>query len=269
MKKLVLMTLMFTSLSVLFSQATLSVFKIDGEGIDAKTLNNVNDTVYAFLAENKDYKILDCRTFSSPEAETVPEADFYFYGKIESLEGDLKLDLVLKTVASGTTRLLTNRYPNVNMILLESKSLLEKLLDQNYEIKNLNVEKRSEDKQTMSDGLAGTWLGEEDIRNIKLLQNGRGVVIFKTGLSVSVDFEEKDGLVSVVQKSSISERQFPNLSKELAGLAIKKAEPLRWILKENGNVLSGTRSESVANSSDNKTVTVKIETKNATWTKLE
>lgn len=267
-KKTISRILTLLCIGSLWAAPTLNVFKIAGKGVEEQTISNLNDTMYAFLSENKDYTVIDCRTYDSPEAEDAPAADFCFYGKLELVNNKLKLDLILKNTANGTTRLLTNFYESVNMILLESRNLLEKLLDQNYELINASVEPIAV-KTSASSGVAGTWSGEDDIRSIKLLQNGRGVIIFTSGLSVSVDFEEKNGTLTVTQKSAVTERQFQNLMRELAAEAVKKAQPIKWVLTVDGNTMSGTRSETTATSNDNKTLNIKTESKTVRWTKVE
>lgn len=268
MKKNFMMFFTLLSLSFLSAQPTLNVFNITGKGVSEKTLNNINYTLYAFLKENKNYKVIDCRTYTSTESDNIPQADFYFYGNLLPINDKLKLDLILKTVQTGTIRLLTNTYQSENQILLESKSLLEKLLDQTYEIKNVETTLKTTDAN-FSTGLAGTWSGEDDIKSIKLLQNGRGVVIFKSGLSISVDFTEKNNSVTIIQKSTITERQFPNLSRELASEAVKNAIPIKWELKLNEKQLFGTRTESIATSNDNKNVSIQTQTQEVKWTKID
>lgn len=248
---------------------SLNVFKISAENADEKTVSNINDAIFGFLSENKEYKIVDCRTFFSPDADNVPSADFSFYGNLLDTGTELQLDLVLKNVDSGTTRLLSRNYANVNLLLLESKTLLQQLLNLSYELPSIAVTKTSVDTEIISDGLPGTWSGESDIKNIKLLQNGRGVIIFGSGLSISVEYTEKNGSVVITQKTAISERQFPDVPAELIADVIKKAAPLTWKLKRNGTTLSGTRNETVVTSANGEISSIKTETKNVVWKKVQ
>lgn len=267
MKKLFLAFLAVFSFVNLQAESLLNVFKISGDAVDEKTVTNINNAVFAFLSESKDYKVVDCRTFLSPSSANVPRADFYFYGSIINDKDELKLDLILKSTASGTTRLLSKTYTNANLILLESKSLLSQLLDLNYA---LPTEKATATNETaVSDGFAGTWEGEADIKSIKLLQNGRGVIVFTTGFSVSVDYVEKNGTLTVTQKGNITERQFPNIPAALATELVKQAKPIVWSFESNGANLTGSRTETTADVKGGALVNVKSETKNVTWSKVQ
>ncbi|MEL3907848.1 MAG: hypothetical protein P1P64_02400 [Treponemataceae bacterium] len=267
MKKLFLTFLIVFRLVSLQAEPLLNVFKISGEAVDEKTISNINDAVFAFLSESKDYKIVDCRTFSSPSSENLPPADFYFYGSLINDKDELKLDLILKSTVSGTTRLLSKNYTNANLILLESKSLLAQLLDLNYVLPA--AKNTSSSATSVSEGFAGTWEGEEDVRSIKLLQNGRGVIVFTTGFSISVDYTEKNGKLTVTQKGNITERQFPNIPAELAKELIKQAKPIVWDFESNGTRLDGSRTETTAEVKNGTLVNIKSETKSVTWSKVQ
>ena len=253
--------------TALYALPTLNVFKVSGSGVDEKTVVHITDVLYGFLAETKDYTVVDCRSYASHEASAAPSSDFSFYGTILFEKDEFKVDLVLKNVATGSIRLLSKNFANSNLILLETKSLLQKLLDQSYDLSN--TASLASVAPTVSDTLSGTWQGEDDVKSIKLLQNGRGVIIFKNGLSVSVDFVEKNGSITVVQKGNITERQFPHLSKELAQEALKKVKPITWVLSGNMSRLTGTRSESVVTVTDGKINSITTTSIDVAWVKVE
>ena len=250
------------------AEPVLNVFKIKAENADEKIVANVNNAIYGFLSENREYKITDCRSFASPEAENVPRADFSFYGTLSNSTDELQLDLVLKSTGSGTTRLLSRNYANVNLILLESKTLLQQLLNLNYELPVVASSKGAGASETVSSGIPGTWSGESDIKSIKLLQNGRGVIIFNSGVSISVDYVVQNGTVEITQKGAITERQFPNVPAELVAEVLKKAVPLTWKLKLNETTLSGVRIETTVTVASGQISSIKNETHDVTWKKL-
>lgn len=263
MKKICAVMCSTVLLLSLHALPTLAVFKITDDGIGEKAAQNINDALYSFLSENKQYDIIDCRTFASPASENVPKTDYLFYGTLSKETDDITVNLILETAATGVTKLLSKNYPNANLILLDSRQLMERLLDPNYE-PEIPVA-----VPVIGEGLSGTWIGEPDIKSIKLLKNGRGIILFNSGFSISVDFIQKGESITVVQKSAVTGRQFPHIPKELTAEALKNAKPLRWILKLHNGVLQGTRSETAFIIDGNKIKSTQNQLTDVKWVKIE
>jgi hypothetical protein len=146
----------------------------------------------------------------------------------------------------------------MNRILLESRMLVRDLFDQSIALPDpeppeiiekpkdpaLRIPSRDAlEPVTSLDALAGTWKGEEGIEKILILRGGRGVAIFSSGISISLEFSILSEDLLVRQKGPATMRQFADLPDPVARQAVAIAPPLEWRFRitTDQKTLSGTK----------------------------
>lgn len=229
------------SASFLYSAPKVAFYKLKGKNISVQLEKTVNEVIFSFTRELKNYSIEDYREM---ETETISDnIDFVFTGNIIGLENGIKLELILKNADLAVTRLISKEYENSSKILLESRVLVKDLFDQTS---SLNVQKKDDTKNSGSkntelipiadiDSLAGAWYGEEEIEKVMIMRGGRGVAVWISGISLLLDLKIQEGSLIITQKGSPQPRQFINLPDNIALLASKAVKPIVWEFKTDSN----------------------------------
>lgn len=206
---------------------------------------SVNDLVFSFIREQRSYRVLDMRNDSIPEDLSTPAGSNYiFYGKLINRSDGIKLELVLKGGIYNTTRLLSRVYENSNRILLESRMLVRDLFDQSVALpepasveisQNLTIVEPELDafednliQVKNIDSLSGSWHGGDGIEKVMILRGGRGVAVFDSGISISLELINGTNELFIRQKGPLSIRQFLNLPDAVAQQAVSIVPPLEW-----------------------------------------
>jgi hypothetical protein len=221
-----------------------------------------NDVVFSFIRELRTYRIVDLRTEPLPVNLGVPDGmDYIFYGTLESVTDGIRLELVLKGGPWAVTRKISRVYDSMNRILLESRMLVRDLFDQSVALPDPEPEpsasaRVTEDVVTQGesgglaleavtnlDSLAGSWKGEKGVEKILILRGGRGVAIFESGVSVSLELSILNEDLFIRQKGPVTARQFADLPDFVARQAAAIAPPLEWRLKitHDQKTLSGIK----------------------------
>ncbi|EFW38213.1 NAD(P)-dependent oxidoreductase [Treponema phagedenis] len=232
-----------------FAIPRVGIYKIEIKDIDPQIESGINDLVFSFVKELKDYEIVDCR--DQPIPRDFPQSaglDYIFYGYISSAGGELKLDMVLKSKEGDISRFLTRTYETANKILLDSRMIVRNLFDQSASLPIAESkpppEKQSVQTKFSLDTLAGSWSGEKEINKIVIMRGGRGIAILSSGVSIplTLSFSDSTG-IKVIQKGNLFPRQFLDIPDSIAKLAVEKAKPLEWnfLINTDNKKLSGIK----------------------------
>lgn len=253
---------------------TVAAYSLSSNDVGDNISKTVNDLVFSFVKELRNYRVVDMRAEALPRDLRVPDGtDYIFYGNLVSQNDGIKLELVLKGGPYAVTRLISRVYDNSNRILLESRMLVRDLFDTSLvlpeptqpsmpesapagETVPKSSPETAESLEPVSniDALAGSWHGEEGIEKVMILRGGRGVAVLSSGVSISLELLLSEGELVVRQKGANNPRQFSNLSDPVARQAVNVAPPLEWRFKLSADqqTLSGTK----------KTVIIKNDGKN-------
>ncbi|PIE98701.1 MAG: hypothetical protein CR988_02035 [Treponema sp.] len=243
-KKQVMAFLLFGIAGLAFAaKPSVNVYKLTYEGVSPKTADSINDAIYSFIAEVKDYTIRDFRNQPTPADTSLIKSNFIFYGNIAGDSDGVKINLVLKNVSDDTTRLISKHYASSNIILIESRALVNDLFS-SYSIQGEPSDSsQAKSKKQAPTDILGRWNGESGISSITLLPNNRAIIALKSGVSISAVTDLKGNKLTVTQKSSVSAKQFSDLPAVIAQEAIKKAKPLKWVFRVSDDMmkLTGTK----------------------------
>ena len=202
----------------------------------------VNDLVFSFVREQRNYRIIDLRNEPLPSDLAVPDgADYIFYGNLSSQPGGIKLELILRGGPKDVTRLISRVFENYNRILLDSRLLVSALFDQSQALPDPEVLTEPESPPVPAapgpgdllpvrdmDSLAGAWSGEAGVEKVVILRGGRGVVYLASGVSLFLELTLSGDELVVRQKGSPSPRQFMDLPDPVAKQAADIVPALEW-----------------------------------------
>ena len=236
--------------SLLSALPGVAVYQLQAPAISEQTAQTVDNLVFSFIKELKTYTIFDLRSMSVPT--TFPDdtaIDYIFFGVLEEAPEGIKLELVLKGRQDQFTRIISKVYDNINKILLDSRLLVFNLFDFSIPLEQLAISAPQNEQSTefgyieTVDSLAGSWKGEPGLDRVMILRGGRGMAVFSSGVSVSLDLKIDNGYLLVTQKGSLQPRQFLNLPDEIARQAVQQTNPPQWrfLVSPDKKVLSGTK----------------------------
>lgn len=253
-----------------FSQKlpVVAAYSLTSNDVGEHIAKTVDDLVFSFVKELRNYSVIDMRRDQPPRDLSVPDGtDYIFYGNMTSQRDGIKLELVLKGGPFGVTRLLSRVYENSNLILLESRLLVRDIFDQSVALPDplpapaIGADSRIEKPVTgvggvsggeslrelravsNIDSLAGSWRGEDGIEKVMLLRGGRGVAVLSSGVSISLEVILSGDDLVVRQKGAANPRQFSDLPDPVARQAANIAPPLEWrfMITPDQKILSGTK----------------------------
>ncbi len=222
---------------------SVAVFSLNSKNTPETAVKTANDVVFSFINEQRSYRIVDMRRDPLPTDLSVPDGiDYVFFGTIEGQPDGIRLELVLKGGPWAITRKISRVYESTNRILLESRMLVRDLFDQSValpdpalpEISSSSVESRSTEVPSQLitvenvDSLAGSWHGETGIEKVLILRGGRGVAVFSSGVSISLEVLLSGEDLLVRQKGASTPRQFTDLPDAVAQQAANIAPPIEW-----------------------------------------
>jgi hypothetical protein len=222
---------------------SVAVFSLNSKNTPETAVKTANDVVFSFINEQRSYRIVDMRRDPLPTDLSVPDGiDYVFFGTIEGQPDGIRLELVLKGGPWAITRKISRVYESTNRILLESRMLVRDLFDQSValpdpalpDIGDSSVESRSTEVPSQLitvekvDSLAGSWHGETGIEKVLILRGGRGVAVFSSGVSISLEVLLSGEDLLVRQKGASTPRQFTDLPDAVAQQAANIAPPIEW-----------------------------------------
>lgn len=251
-----------------------AVYQLQAPELSEQTVQTVDNLVFSFIKELKTYTILDLRSQTVPaDFPKNPAIDYIFFGMLKEAPEGIKLELVLKGREDQFTRIISKVYGNINKILLDSRLLVFNLFDFSVPLEGLTVSTPQNEQDTefgyveTVDSLAGSWKGEKGLDRVMILRGGRGMAVFSSGVSVSLDFKIDNGYLLVTQKGSLQPRQFLNLPDEIARQAVQQTNPPQWrfLVSPDKKILSGTKVDAEIQYNETSIISIKYDTATVEW----
>lgn len=251
-----------------------AVYQLQAPELSEQTVQTVDNLVFSFIKELKTYTILDLRSQTVPaDFPKNPAIDYIFFGMLKEAPEGIKLELVLKGREDQFTRIISKVYGNINKILLDSRLLVFNLFDFSVPLEGLTVSTPQNEQDTefgyveTVDSLAGSWKGEKGLDRVMILRGGRGMAVFSSGVSVSLDFKIDNGYLLVTQKGSLQPRQFLNLPDEIARQAVQQTNPPQWrfLVSSDKKILSGTKVDAEIQYNETSIISIKYDTATVEW----
>lgn len=251
-----------------------AVYQLQAPELSEQTVQTVDNLVFSFIKELKTYTILDLRSQTVPaDFPKNPAIDYVFFGMLKEVPEGIKLELVLKGREDQFTRIISKVYGNINKILLDSRLLVFNLFDFSVPLEGLTVSTPHNEQDTefgyveTVDSLAGSWKGEKGLDRVMILRGGRGMAVFSSGVSVSLDFKIDNGYLLVTQKGSLQPRQFLNLPDEIARQAVQQTNPPQWrfLVSPDKKILSGTKVDAEIQYNETSIISIKYDTATVEW----
>ena len=251
-----------------------AVYQLQAPELSEQTAQTADNLVFSFIKELKTYTILDLRSQTVPaDFPKNPAIDYIFFGMLKEAPEGIKLELVLKGREDQFTRIISKVYGNINKILLDSRLLVFNLFDFSVPLEGLTVSTPQNEQDTefgyveTVDSLAGSWKGEKGLDRVMILRGGRGMAVFSSGVSVSLDFKIDNGYLLVTQKGSLQPRQFLNLPDEIARQAVQQTNPPQWqfLVSPDKKILSGTKVDAEIQYNETSIISIKYDTATVEW----
>lgn len=269
-----LLLLLISLPPVLSALPGVAVYQLQAPAISEQTAQTVDNLVFSFIKELKAYAIFDLRNQSVPaDFPNDPTIDYIFFGALEDVPEGIKLELILKGRKDQVTRIISKVYDNISKILLDSRLLVFNLFDFSVPLEQLARSLPQTEQNTefgyieTVDSLAGSWKGEPGLDRVMILRGGRGMAVFSSGVSVSLDLKIDNGYLLVTQKGSLQPRQFLNLPDEIARQAVQKTNPPQWrfLVSPDKKILSGTKVDAQIQYNETAIISVKYDTATVEW----
>ena len=269
-----LLLLLISLPSVLSALPGVAVYQLQAPTMTEQTAQTVDNLVFSFIKELKTYTIFDLRSQSvTADFPNDPAIDYIFFGALEEVPEGIKLELILKGRKDQVTRIISKVYDNINKILLDSRLLVFNLFDFSVPLEQLARSMPQTEQSTefgyieTVDSLAGSWKGEPGLDRVMILRGGRGMAVFSSGVSVSLDLKIDNGYLLVTQKGSLQPRQFLNLPDEIARQAVQKTNPPQWrfLVSPDKKILSGTKVDAQIQYNETAIINVEYDTATVEW----
>ena len=253
---------------------SVAVYQLQAPTMTEQIAQTVDNLVFSFIKELKTYTIYDLRNQSVPtDFPQNAAVEYIFFGVLEEVPEGVKLELILKGRKEQFTRIISKVYDNVNRILLDSRLLVFNLFDFSVPLEQLARSLPQNEQNTefeyieTVDSLAGSWKGEPGLDRVMILRGGRGMAVFSSGVSVSLDLKIDNGYLLVTQKGSLQPRQFLNLPDEIARQAVQKTNPPQWrfLVSPDKKILSGTKVDAQIQYNETAIISVKYDTATVEW----
>lgn len=251
-----------------------AVYQLQAPAIPEQTAQTVDNLVFSFIKELKTYTIFDLRKEPVPADFPADTAiDYIFFGVLEEVPEGLKLELILKGRKDQFTRIISKVYGSINKILLDSRLLVFNLFDFSVPLEQIaSTAPQSEPAAEFGyvetvDSLAGSWKGEPGLDRVMILRGGRGMAVFSSGVSVSLELKIDNGYLLVTQKGSLQPRQFLNLPDAIAQQAVQQTNPPQWrfLVSPDKKILSGTKVDAQIQYNETAIISVKYGTATVEW----
>ena len=251
-----------------------AVYQLQAPTMSEQTVQTVDNLVFSFIKELKTYTIFDVRAQPVPADFPVDiSVDYIFYGVLKEVTEGIKLELILQGKEDQVTRKISKVYENINKILLDSRLLVLNLFDFSVRLEGL-ADSSPQTQQITEfeyietvDSLAGSWKGEQGLDRVMILRGGRGMAVFSSGVSVSLELKIDNGYLLVTQKGNLQPRQFLNLPDTIAQQAVQKINPPQWrfLVSADKKILSGTKVDAQIQYNDTAIIDIQYGTAVVEW----
>lgn len=262
--------------SLLCALQGVAVYQLQAEAISEEAAQTVDSLVFSFVKELKAYTIFDRRKVPIPSDFPKNSAvDYIFFGTLKGVPEGIKLELVLKGRKEQFTRIISKVYGALNKVLLDSRILVLTLFDFSMPLEQL-AGSQEENEMTHEfgyidsiDTLAGSWKGEKGLDRVMILRGGRGMAVFSSGVSISLDLKIDHGYLCVTQKGRLEPRQFLNIPDNIALQAVEQTNPPEWrfLVSADKKILSGTKLDAQIQYDETAIVNVTYETEKVQWSR--
>ena len=251
-----------------------AVYQLQAPTMSEQTVQTVDNLVFSFIKELKTYTIFDVRAQPVPADFPVDiSVDYIFYGVLKEVPEGIKLELILQGKEDQVTRKISKVYENINKILLDSRLLVFNLFDFSVPLEQLARSMPQTEQSTefgyidTVDSLAGSWKGEQGLDRVMILRGGRGMAVFSSGVSVSLELKIDNGYLLVTQKGNLQPRQFLNLPDTIAQQAVQKINPPQWrfLVSADKKILSGTKVDAQIQYNDTAIIDIQYGTAVVEW----
>ncbi len=256
----------------LFALPTVTVYHTNAPEMEESVVHTVDSLVFSFIKELKNYTIVDSRTEQAPKGfPQTPATDFIFFCTLQEVNNGIRFELLLKGREAQYTRLISKVYTNLNKILLDTRLLVISLFDFSAALEKIPAAEESGSVQFQFvetvDSLAGSWKGESGLERIMILRGGRGLAVFSSGVSASLECKIEDGYLLVTQKGAVQPRQFLDLPDGIARQAAQQTDPPKWrfLVSPDRKILSGTKTDAAIRYSEDTITGISYETATVQW----
>lgn len=266
----------FTNFAV-FAEPSVGVFKLEPKNIDNRTNTVINNAIFNFIKEQKKYEIIDMRGNTSEEGRRL---DFVFTGTLTGLENGIELKLILKNRAEALTRTIAKIYNNANLILLDSRILVNNLFDMSVNLEDAaadqnaangtdRIEQSMPVEVTNIESLAGSWHGENGVERIEIMRGGRAIAVLSSGVSIFLNLKLTGGRLIVTQSGAPQARQFADLPDNIAKKAAELGKTPAWkfLVSKDNKILVGEKTYTEITYNDDSIISNKEVTKKVKWVK--
>lgn len=233
---------------------TVEFYATVSSSADANMIKMSTDLLYTQIQSMDGYAIVDKRNENYNTENR--SSNISFYAEIQE-ENSGKWTCTLNAFKNELAFSSTKEYDSYYKILMDAKTSLENFmvnLSGNIVVPDLGSSELTESTDKASDVsphprkrdpamdlLAGTWTGEELIEKILILRGGRGFIVFKNGASMNISVSVEGSDVTIKQSGKPNASFYPDLPRQDALKLAASANPIEWILKLEGNRLSGIK----------------------------
>ncbi len=256
-KKYILLIFTFILLaSFTFAEPSVAVFKLSAKNINKQTNIAINNAIFTFIKELKNYKVVDMRNNPLNDKTVFGKYDYVFSGRILGVKKGIKLELVLKNSSDEITRSINKVYRNSNLILLDSRVLVSDLFNNSstnlntaYKLvqDSMNEDINNDDLLPVTDlsVLSGSWKGEKGVERIEIMRGGRAIAMLSSGVSIFLTMKLDNGYLNIKQSSAPLAKQFVNLPDLIAKKASNMGKTPSWKFKisKDNKILSGMKTD--------------------------
>jgi hypothetical protein len=227
------------------------------EGISAEESKLIGSLVESYLSEMGELIVR-----SEPESDNFPvqdgllrRRDYLISGSI-SVEGESRIFMLeISDTNSGESYSFNSVYKSAGELALKARSLLESAF---ADIIKPEQEPLARAESISENQIIGTWKGEPGTEMVRLRRGGRGVVIYSSGIIMTISYKIEGNVLRIWQASPNSERFFFFFPQSVARQLAAKAEPMFWelFLDKKGAALEGSKKSAAARIENGKVVEI-------------
>jgi hypothetical protein len=276
-----LLLIAFAPLEAQDERPVFLIAPIDAQGTSAEDARMLETLVYSYFADKNDVVILP-QGGIIPTRGTLPRAgepNYFVKCSLYRENDDRVFELVVRDSGEREVSRSTTRHKTTKDIALNMRSIVNSA----FQWRNVSLDTAGAGKAEtpvpettvpetlVPDKLFGLWGGDAGIKLVRILPDGKAFAFFESGVNMMLSYKIENNTLSVRQVSPNSERFYYPLPLEAAKVLSKEAEPMRWELRlySGGNLLSGSRVETVIDSDDYEKLIVRHNSvRKSEWNKL-
>jgi hypothetical protein len=286
-----LLLIAFAPLEAQDEKPVFLIAPIDAQGASTEDAHMLETLVYSYFADKNDVVIVPqggiTPTSVTPASGMsaggtllrAGEPNYFVKCSLYREDDDRVFELVVRDSWEREVSRSTTRHKTTKDIALNMRSIVNSA----FQWKNVSlgtadagkaespVPETTVPETLVPDKLFGLWGGDAGIKLVRILPDGKAFAFFDSGVNMMLSYKIENNTLSVRQVSPNSERFYYPLPLEAAKVLSKEAEPMRWELRlySGGNLLSGSRVETVIDSEDYEKLIVRHNSvRKSEWNKL-